>query len=1061
MASTIRISILADAANAVRGLRTTGAEASRTGRDLTSLQRQVARLEAQNVNINVKTKGFKQAVAEIVTANLALDRLRKGLPDLSFGLTGVANKFALVTAGALAATAAALPLVAATVAVGAGLGAAAAGAGLFAAVALPTFKAVTTAVGEYNTASHAFDRAKSIGDTKAMIKAQKQMASSLGALTPLQRAAALQTIAMNKAWEALSSSQAPLVLSVITTAAGTLAQIIPKLTPAISAMAQAFKSVSGDAFVGLAKSTAPFVSFVKTQGAPAFRSLAAVIGNLLVVVGHIATAFAPLGNIVLARLAPLTAAMRSINFDALAKSATTLLPLVGRLLGNLGGALGNLVKAAAPLAGPVLKGLGDIAGVLKTAFAGPEIKQFVANIAKIVPAVAPIIAVLVPTFLKFADVVSGQLVVLVPKLLPIIQQMADVFLNVLTGLSPLLPALLDLVGVLVSMVPVIFPIVTAFRESMIPVVQAVSAALVQLRPTVAIVIGAFATLFQPVSQIIVALLKIVPVLVTVLVPAFSIVAAAVGQVLTALQPLFPVFTKVTQALSDGLQPVLRAIGDSVPQIVTALDPLLRALLGIALAVLPIIPPVSQLAVALIQALLPAVQQLMPVMLTLADVLAKALPVAIAVLTPILSALTALVSNPAFPAFATATLGIVGAVKAWGIAQGALTAVMKAASTARFLVEYGQLVVSLKASAIATKAAALAQGIYNGVMNSAVVANARAAVSFVAAKVALAASTVATGAATAAQWLFNVALDANPIGLIVLAIAALVAGFIVAYRNSETFRNIVDGALRAVAGAFKFLIDGAKAVFDWLSQHWKLVATIITGPIAPIVIFVISHWKQIHDTTITVFQSIQKFFVSVFSWVRDRFVEFINGVRAIWGGLTSLVNSVIDFRNRVVATITGLIQTFRNIATAIIQSFIDGVRAGFDKVKGVFTDLTSKIASWKGPPARDAKLLTDNGKLILGSLINGIQSQVPALKSQLAGVSSLIQGGVSANANVDLSATGRVPVTLADTAQGGGAPIQVNINVAAGADAAEVGRQAVAAIEAYERRTGRRRLAVAL
>ena len=876
MASTIRISILADAANAVRGLRTTGAEANRTGRQLTSLQRQVARLEAQNVNINVKAKGFKQAVAEIVTANLALDRIRKGLPDLSFGLTGVANKLALIAAGALAATAASLPLVAAMVAIGAALGGAALGVGLFAAVALPTFKAVTTAVGEYNTASHAYDRAKSIGDTKAMTKAQKQMASSLGALTPMQRAAALQTIAMNKAWDALSNSAAPTVLRIISTAAGTLARIIPRLTPAIDAMAKAFEDVSSDAFEGLSKSVTPIVGFITGQGAPAFTKLAAIIGNLLVVVGHIATAFAPLGNVILARLTPLTAALRSINFDALAKSASTLLPLVGRLLGNLGGALGNLVKSAAPLAGPVLKGLGDIAGILKAAFGGPEIKQFVANIAKIVPAVAPIIAVLVPTFLKFADIVSGQLVLLVPKLLPLVQQMADVFVNVLTGVSPLLAPLLDLVGVLVSFLPVIFPIVTALREALIPVVKTVGAALIQLQPSVAIVIGALATLLQPVSQIIVALLKIVPVLVTALIPAFTVVATTIGQVLTALLPMFPVLTRIVEALSAGLQPVISALGAALPQIVTALEPLIQSLLDIAVAALPIIPPLSKLAVALVQALLPSVLLLTPALVQVADVIAKAMPAAIAVLTPVLSALTWLVGSPVFQVF-----------------------------QASFL-----------------------------------------------------------------------------------AILALV------------------GAVKALSLVFKFLWAAAVTVVGW--------------------------FRNLRDATVAVFGTVQTFFLA-------------------------LANAIIDFRNRVVATVSGLIQRFKDIASAIIQGFIDGVRAGFDKVRGVFTDLTDKIASWKGPPARDAKLLHDNGKLILGSLINGIRSQVPALKSQLAGVSSLIQGGVAAKANVDLSATGRVPVT-ALAASGAAAPgIIININVAQGADPAEAGRQAVSAIEAYERRTGRRRL----
>jgi len=54
-------------------------------------------------------------------------------------------------------------------------------------------------------------------------------------------------------------------------------------------------------------------------------------------------------------------------------------------------------------------------------------------------------------------------------------------------------------------------------------------------------------------------------------------------------------------------------------------------------------------------------------------------------------------------------------------------------------------------------------------------------------------TVATRAYAIAQWLLNAALSANPIGLIIIAIAALTAGVILAYRHSSKFREIVQSA----------------------------------------------------------------------------------------------------------------------------------------------------------------------------------------------------------------------------------------------------------------------------
>jgi phage tail tape measure protein, TP901 family, core region len=51
--------------------------------------------------------------------------------------------------------------------------------------------------------------------------------------------------------------------------------------------------------------------------------------------------------------------------------------------------------------------------------------------------------------------------------------------------------------------------------------------------------------------------------------------------------------------------------------------------------------------------------------------------------------------------------------------------------------------------------------------------------------------------TAAQWAFNVAANANPIGLIVLAIGALIGGLVVAYNKFDKFRAIVQGSWAAI------------------------------------------------------------------------------------------------------------------------------------------------------------------------------------------------------------------------------------------------------------------------
>ncbi len=61
------------------------------------------------------------------------------------------------------------------------------------------------------------------------------------------------------------------------------------------------------------------------------------------------------------------------------------------------------------------------------------------------------------------------------------------------------------------------------------------------------------------------------------------------------------------------------------------------------------------------------------------------------------------------------------------------------------------------------------------------------------------ATAVTAGYTAAQWLLNAALTANPIGLVVVGLAALAAAAVIAWKRSETFREIVTGAWESIRG----------------------------------------------------------------------------------------------------------------------------------------------------------------------------------------------------------------------------------------------------------------------
>lgn len=85
------------------------------------------------------------------------------------------------------------------------------------------------------------------------------------------------------------------------------------------------------------------------------------------------------------------------------------------------------------------------------------------------------------------------------------------------------------------------------------------------------------------------------------------------------------------------------------------------------------------------------------------------------------------------------------------------------------------------------------------------------------RVATLASAAATNVMAVAQRALNLAMRANPIGIIITILFALGAAVVMAYKKSETFRNVVQAVWRgiksAVSGTWEFL----KKVFNWFRE----------------------------------------------------------------------------------------------------------------------------------------------------------------------------------------------------------------------------------------------------
>src|SRR5262245_4647841 len=171
------------------------------------------------------------------------------------------------------------------------------------------------------------------------------------------------------------------------------------------------------------------------------------------------------------------------------------------------------------------------------------------------------------------------------------------------------------------------------------------------------------------------------------------------------------------------------------------------------------------------------------------------------------------------------------------------------------------------------------------------------------------SAAATGVWTAAQWLLNAALSANPIGLVVIAIVALVAAIILAYKKVDWFRKGVNAAFDAVKKA-------ALSVFNWLKANWPLLLGILAGPFGLAVALIVTHWGKVSAACRAALDTVKKLLGGFVGWIVDtatKIVAPINKLVAAFKGLDDPVKTAVA---NIKAAINGLISWLSGIVSKV-------------------------------------------------------------------------------------------------------------------------------------------------
>lgn len=298
-------------------------------------------------------------------------------------------------------------------------------------------------------------------------------------------------------------------------------------------------------------------------------------------------------------------------------------------------------------------------------------------------------------------------------------------------------------------------------------------------------------------------------------------------------------------------------------------------------------------------------------------------------------------------------------KAFKASGGAENALEKVSDALRSLAEHkeqlkiiGEILLSIfVAKAIYSGTVALAAGVRSGV---AAFRAARTAI--IAYRATLVGMTAAQKAAAIAQRALNLVMRANPIGLVVTAIAALVAGFVILYKHNEKFRNFMDSVWDAVKGAAKGIKKAWGNMIEWFGDTFRSIkkwAGKVGGYFEDMKDKAVKQVKRLANGVADRFSDLKEDVMRIVKWVLNFVVDYfefmyVRPIKFIIKLVKAVYNHFDDMRDKAVKIV-------KNMLNKVLDYFGDMVRGGVREAK----ELYDKVSSWFDKARDKVKGIAEN------------------------------------------------------------------------------------------------------
>jgi tape measure domain-containing protein len=194
--------------------------------------------------------------------------------------------------------------------------------------------------------------------------------------------------------------------------------------------------------------------------------------------------------------------------------------------------------------------------------------------------------------------------------------------------------------------------------------------------------------------------------------------------------------------------------------------------------------------------------------------------------------------------------------------------------------------------------------------------------------------------TIIQGAFNAVMAINPFVALGIAIAAIVAGLVYFFTQTETGKKAWASFVGFLKGAWDGIVSFFSGIGQWFANIWNGVINGAKGI-----------WQGLVDWFHGIVQGIQTIWDGIKTFFTNLWTTVISGIQSVWGRVTGFFGGIFNAVSSVVSTVFSAIGGFAGKAWEFIKSIWNTVisfYAGiFNGVRNVVANVFSAIGSFAG------------------------------------------------------------------------------------------------------------------